>query len=339
MTALITDRRMLEHDAGFGHPERPDRLAAILDRLERDPPPNARWVDPPPAPDASIERCHDPDYVARILALEGRTARLDADTAVSPGSIAAARLAAGASVRAAEIAMGADGGPGEPAFALVRPPGHHAESAVAMGFCLFDNIAIAAEHALAELGCRRVMIVDWDVHHGNGTQHIFEERADVLVLNLFQEWIYPGTGRLNERGRGPGVGTTVNMPLPGGSGDSTWLAAVEATVPRAMERFSPDLVLVSAGFDGHVDDPLAGMAVTTAGYAQMCAQVTSAARRFADGRVALVLEGGYDLDALSSSVRACAGVLSGEAAPDVEIGPGAVRDRILSLERLHGWVD
>jgi acetoin utilization deacetylase AcuC-like enzyme len=197
------------------------------------------------------------------------------------------------------------------ALALVRPPGHHAEADEARGFCLFNNVAIAAAHARAELGCERVLIVDWDVHHGNGTQHSFYDRDDVLLFSLHRYPFYPGTGDADETGRGAGAGYTVNVPFPGGQGDGDYLAACEALLVPIADAFAPDLVLVSAGFDAHYRDPLGGMEVTEDGYGAMAALVQAIAERHAEGRVVLLLEGGYDLSALGGGLRRCVDVLNG----------------------------
>ncbi|MCH8345196.1 MAG: histone deacetylase [Planctomycetes bacterium] len=303
---------MLEHDSGAGHPERPDRLRAICEKLKRSPIPNVRWATPQPAAREVIEQVHKPAYVDRLEALRGRTAALDADTAVSPGSIPAAYLAAGAAIEAVSAVVT---GPAKRAFALVRPPGHHAEADRGMGFCLFNNVAIAAAHARAALGCARIVIVDWDVHHGNGTQHIFGARQDVMFFSTHRYPFYPGTGSVDEVGTDQGAGFTVNVPLPAGFGDGEYHAIFcELLVPIA-DAFAPDLILVSAGFDAHRQDPLGGMAVTEDGFAALCATVCDLAHRHAQGRLVLVLEGGYDLPALADSVHACIGVLGGSPHP------------------------
>lgn len=330
---LITDERMLEHDAGVGHPERPDRLRAILDRLAAEPVEGAERVDAEPAPDEAFERLHTPAYVASVLALEGQTARLDADTAVSPGSIDAARLSCGAAFQLVDALMQVD--MPRRGFALGRPPGHHAESHRAMGFCLFGNIALAAERAISMHGLERVLILDWDVHHGNGTQELLEARGDIAVFNIHQGGIFPGTGLVTERGIGAGEGATVNVPLPGGSGDAAHLAAMlDVFVPFA-DRFKPQLLLVSAGFDAHEDDPLAGQRVSTEGFAAMCAIAREVAEHHCEGRLGLVLEGGYALDALADSVHACVRVLAGATVPIIESDAGRAMPAIVAARRAH----
>ncbi len=298
--SLLFHPDMLDHDPGPGHPERPARLEAIRRRLTESPVRGARWAEPQPAERAAIDRVHDPGYVAAIESLRGRRARLDPDTVVSAGSVAAAYLAAGAAIGAADAAAGRP----RRAFALVRPPGHHAEAGRAMGFCLFNNVAVAAAHAREALRLERILIVDWDVHHGNGTQHNFEERDDVLYFSTHRYPFYPGTGAAEEVGRGAGDGFTVNVPLPAGLGDDEHLAVFDRVLVPVAERFRPELVLVSAGFDSHRDDPLGGMTMSEAGFAALCGVVCALADRHCEGRLALVLEGGYDLGALARSAAA-----------------------------------
>jgi acetoin utilization deacetylase AcuC-like enzyme len=238
----------------------------------------------------------------------------DPDTWASPGSVEAAYLAAGAALDAVTEVVS---GHYRHAWALVRPPGHHAEADVAMGFCLFNNVAIAAAHARAELGKKRVLVVDWDVHHGNGTQHSFYERDDVLYFSVHRYPFFPGTGAVGESGQGAGEGYTINVPLSMGLGDAEFVAACQELLVPVADAFQPDLVLVSAGFDGHVDDPLGGMMVTDDGYAAMAAIVRGIAQRHAQGQVVLLLEGGYDLGALGRCARRCVDVFNGAAAPEV----------------------
>lgn len=310
---LLSDARMLEHEPGLTHAERPARLAAVLRQLRERPLPGAAWRAPTPAPRAALERAHRPDYVTELLALRGAHAELDPDTFTSPGSVDAALLAAGAAVDAVDAVVA---GPTRQAFALVRPPGHHAERAAAMGFCLFNNAVVAVQHARAQHGLRRVLVVDWDVHHGNGTQHAFEEDPEVLFFSTHRFPFYPGTGAVHERGRGAGLGSTVNVPLPAGAGDHALELAFEALLLPLAERHRPELVVVSAGFDAHRDDPLADMRATAEGFARLCALVQGIAQRHAQGRLVLLLEGGYHLDNLARSVAACAQVLTGATLPE-----------------------
>jgi acetoin utilization deacetylase AcuC-like enzyme len=309
---LLADDAMLGHDPGPIHPERPERLRAILAALQGSPVAGTRWVAPRPAPREAIERVHDPAYVDQIVGLRGRSAALDLDTTVSPGSVPAALLAAGAAIDAVTAVVA---GEARCAFALVRPPGHHAEARRAMGFCLFNNVAIAAAHARAALGCRRVLIVDWDVHHGNGTQNAFYDRSDVLYFSTHRSPFYPGTGGADEVGAGAGAGHTVNVPLAERCGDAEYAAIFDGVLGPVADAYRPDLLLVSAGFDAHRDDPLGGMGVTAEGFGGLCRRVSDVARRHAAGRLVLVLEGGYDLRALAESVHACVEVLAGAARP------------------------
>jgi acetoin utilization deacetylase AcuC-like enzyme len=263
------------HETGE-HPENPRRLDVLLEAL-------GEWVEPEPASDADLARCHARDYIERVREVKATTL-FDLDTVCTPTSYEAALLAAGGAIEAVRR-----GG-----FALVRPPGHHALRSRAMGFCLFDNVAIAARWAQAELGVERVAIVDWDVHHGNGTQAIFQGDDSVLFVSLHQWPLYPGSGGPDEQAE-----TTVNVPLPEGCGDAEYERAFEEIVEPEVQLFQPDLVLVSAGFDAHEDDPLAGMRLTEDGFHRL------ASRSAALGpRVAAVLEGGYNLDTLPGCVAA-----------------------------------
>ncbi len=309
---LLVDDTMLGHDPGPHHPERPDRLRAIVAALRGSPVAGVRWVVPRPAPREAIERIHEPAYVDGIERLRGRSAALDLDTTVSPGSIPAALLAAGAAIDAVTAVTAGDA---RCAFALVRPPGHHAEAQRAMGFCLFNNIAIAAAHARAALGCQRVLIVDWDVHHGNGTQHAFYDRSDVLYFSTHRSPFYPGTGGADEVGAGEGAGHTVNVPLGARCGDAEYAAIFDELLGPVADAYRPDLLLVSAGFDAHRDDPLGGMGVTAEGFAALCGRVRGITQRHAGDRLVLILEGGYDLGALAESVHACVEVLAGATCP------------------------
>ena len=306
-TLVLTDRLFLEHDPGRGHPESPARLATILADLERAPVAGVTIEAPRPATDAEIEAVHAPAYRADVAALSGRAVQLDPDTVTSPRSVEAAVRAAGAAVGAVEAVMT---GRAENAFALVRPPGHHAEADRAMGFCLFNNAAIAAE-AARRGGAERVLIVDWDVHHGNGTQDMFAARADVLYMSVHQFPFYPGTGAVGEIGTGAGRGATVNCPLPGGQGDADYGVVFHDLFLPAARLFAPDLVIVSAGFDAHARDPLADMRVTERGYAAMTGLLAQLAAETCGGKLVLLLEGGYDLGALSASVRASLEALRG----------------------------
>jgi acetoin utilization deacetylase AcuC-like enzyme len=268
---------------------------------------------PPLATRQQLARVHGDGYLTQIAETAGQAVSLDPDTYTSPDSYEIARLAAGAAVDATERVMG---GSHRTALALVRPPGHHAERDRAMGFCLYNNVAVAAAHAHT-LGARRIAIVDYDVHHGNGTQHIFEANPHVLYVSTHQFPYYPGTGAATEVGVGEGVGATINLPLEAGAVDEDYRLVFDEVVVPAMRRFAPDLVLVSAGFDAHQRDPLAGMRLTTPCFAAMTMALRGVAEECCSGRIVLVTEGGYDLQALAASLDAVAAVLAGPvAAPE-----------------------
>jgi acetoin utilization deacetylase AcuC-like enzyme len=327
-TLILTDERFLRHEAGIGHPESPARLRAILADLERAPPEGAVFERPRAATAEEIDAVHDADHRARLQSAAGRRVRIDPDTAMSEGSWEAATFAAGAAVGAVEAVWS---GRADNAFALVRPPGHHAEAGRAMGFCLLNNAAIAAE-AARRLGARRVLVLDWDVHHGNGTQHVFEARADVMYMSSHQYPFYPGTGGPGEVGVGAGRGFTVNCALPAGQTDADYGAVFHDLFLPAARAFAPDLVLVSAGFDPHARDPLADMLVTERGFAAMGAAMAALAREACGGKLVLLLEGGYDLAALPASVRACLEVMAGRT-EDFPTNVGAEAPRAVAETR------
>ncbi len=309
---MLFDRAMIGHDPGLGHPERPERLRAVEAILNALDAPAFDFESPAAAHPSVIARVHSDAHIERLLALRDDEARLDPDTVVSPGSIRAALLAAGAAVAGVDAICG---GETETAFGLVRPPGHHAEADRAMGFCLFNNVAIAAAHARAVHGIERVLVVDWDVHHGNGTQAMFYDDPGVLFFSTHQFPFYPGSGSLREVGAGAGLGYTVNVPLPPGTRDGDYARIFSELLRPIADAYAPQLVLVSAGFDAHADDPLGGMAVTEEGFAVMCDAVRSIADAHAGGKLMLLLEGGYDLEGLARSVLACALVLARHTAP------------------------
>ncbi len=301
---LVLDPCFEEHDTGSGHPERPARLERVRRDLDdsglKD---RCRIVQPTPANDGQLRLVHDPDYIRRVVDTceTGQTALDSADTAVCPSSERIARLAAGSLISLTRAVAGGELSRG---FAALRPPGHHAERDRAMGFCLYNNVAVAARNLTQNEGLARVLIVDWDVHHGNGTQHIFEEAPDIFFFSVHQWPLYPGTGAREERGRGKGRGATLNCPLPPGSGDEAFLGTLRDELVEAAEQFRPEFVLVSAGFDAHRADPLANLEVSTQAYAAATRIVCDVAGRFAGGRLVSTLEGGYDLDALGDSVKA-----------------------------------
>jgi acetoin utilization deacetylase AcuC-like enzyme len=302
---LIASPRFAEHTTPPGHPERPDRadvFTAVADGFAA----AGGAVQPPrPATREELERVHTAAYVEHVASTAGRAAMLDPDTFTSPESYEIALLAAGAAVDAARRAYGT----GVPALALVRPPGHHAEPDKAMGFCLFNNIAIAAA-ALRAGGAARVAIVDIDVHHGNGTQTAFYADPSVLFVSTHQFPYYPGTGAADEQGTGPGLGYTLNLPMEAGARDADFLALYQSRVVPALDAFQPDALLVSAGFDAHERDPLAGMRLTTEGYTALVALLDEAATRLCGRRLALVTEGGYHLAALRECLESAIRVLN-----------------------------
>ncbi len=276
---------------------------AIHDRIARSPlASRITFVEAEPAERAWIERVHDPKYVAAILALDiSDPVPLDwGDTVATRVTPQAALFAAGCGVQAAKMVLG---GKLQSAFCAVRPPGHHAERDRAMGFCIFNNVAIAAAHLLDECGLERVAIVDWDIHHGNGTEGMFIEDSRVMYISLHQYPHYPGTGSADMSGLGPGRGFTLNIPMGSGAGDTDYLKAFNTQVTPALDRFKPEFILISAGFDGHRDDPLSGTLLTSSVFGEMTHLVRSVAERHCKGRIVSMLEGGYDLNALAESVE------------------------------------
>ncbi|MBX5470713.1 MAG: histone deacetylase [Thermoleophilaceae bacterium] len=319
----------LDHDTG-AHPERFGRIEAIERALEE-----RGWLgfevrDAPAVDLAVLEAVHPREYIehVRVVSEERGGGSLDPDTVTSPGSFRAALHAAGGAVAAVDALLG-DGAP--LAFSGLRPPGHHAEAAAAMGFCLFNNVAVAARHALDAHGAERVLVLDWDVHHGNGTAHSFEATAEVLYASIHQMPLYPGTGRLEDAGRGDGAGYTLNCPVPPGSGESTWLPLLEHVVAPVLREYGPDLVLVSAGYDAHRSDPLADCTLETDSFAQMALWVRLAAAE-CGAPIGVVLEGGYDLEALSASVAATLEALRDGGEPR-SLPPDAVTDRCAAQAR------
>lgn len=303
-TALVYHPGFLEHDSGPGHPERPERLVAIMERLDQEGL-LGRCIRLTPT-EASLEalgRVHPRqhlDYIAELSGLGWPVAETP-DTQVSSGTYRAARLAAGAALLGVDAVLT---GRVDNAFCALRPPGHHAEADRAMGFCYFNNCAVAARHLVAVHGLRRVAIVDWDVHHPNGTQHAFEEDPAVLVFSIhqFSPGFFPGTGAAEERGRAGG--TILNAPQAPGRTDTDYLRVFREVLRPAVDAFAPEFVLVSAGFDAHRDDPLASMQLTEAGFADLTREVVSLAADHCQGRLVSVLEGGYDLESLAASCAA-----------------------------------
>jgi acetoin utilization deacetylase AcuC-like enzyme len=304
-TALAYDERFCEHDTGPGHPERPQRVRAIEKHLRA----CGLWhrfdmVSFDAADDRSIEAIHDSAYMERLEAScrDGLGFIDTAESVVCPRSAEIARLAVGAALAAVDAVVEQRAAN---AFCALRPPGHHAERDRSMGFCLFNNVAVAANYAIERHGLERVAIVDFDVHHGNGTQHTFEQRADVLFVSLHEDpaCLYPGTGFACETGHGEGAGFTINLPMAPHSADESYREAFEETVLPALELFGPKMLFVSAGFDASAADPLAHLMVTPDGFAWMTEQLAAVAARTCGGRIVSLLEGGYDLASLAECVQ------------------------------------
>jgi acetoin utilization deacetylase AcuC-like enzyme len=337
--AYVYDPLYLKHDEPT-HPENSRRLeqtmrhlqeAGLLERLKK--------ID---ARDASIEEVaavHHPSYIQQIrAAAEGQQGWLDMDTYVGPHSYAAALRAAGGLLQAVQAVLQ---GEVNNAFALVRPPGHHAVAGRAMGFCLFNNVAIATRYALREFGLERVLIVDFDLHHGNGTQDAFYAEPTVLYFSTHQYPYYPGTGHYQETGRGPGQGYTVNVPLPAGVGDAGYERVFAEILLPVARRYKPELILASAGYDAHWADPLSGMLLSVSGYASMARTLMALAEELCQGRLVLTLEGGYNPQALAASIAATFAVLLGDEQVQDPLGPARhveqpVDQAIAAVKRVHG---
>lgn len=341
-TAYASHSKFTEHDFPR-HPEHAGRISAVWEQLGRQ-----RLLDQvdrielTPASDEQILAVHSPSHLARLVAVAqaDRITRLDPDTYALPKSTAVARLAAGAVVGAVDSVLL---GNADNALAVVRPPGHHATVDWQMGFCLLNNIAIAARHAQARHNCGKVLIIDYDVHHGNGTQDIFYADPSVLFISIHQSPFYPGTGGLNETGSAGGAGYTLNVPVAGGHGDASYERIFAEVVWPAAERFAPDLMLVSAGFDAHWVDPLANMQLSLAGYDRLARACLQMAERLCGGKIAFVMEGGYDLAALAHGWCNIARALLGSDEVNDPYGPapratsgGDIRRVIAEAKHIHG---
>jgi acetoin utilization deacetylase AcuC-like enzyme len=368
--ALIKDDRYMEHDPGDGHPESPGRLRVIHELIDREFS-GLPLIPPRLATESELALVHDPLYVQTVAKTEGKIhSRLDPDTGLSARSYEIARLAAGGLLEAVDILLevpphlnplpsgertfdrpplpsgeraGVRGGSEfitpNSIFAFVRPPGHHAEADRGMGFCIFNNVAIAAAYAKKKYGLRKILIVDWDLHHGNGTQHAFYDDPGVLFFSSHQYPYYPGSGGFNEAGSGKGEGFTVNAPFPTDFGDAEYLAVYTKILEPIALEYMPELILVSAGFDPFVKDPLGGMKVTGDGFGALAGLVQDIARRTCKGKILITLEGGYNPEGLRNGVRAVLQTLLGRPAPALKNAPSAgvdgVIERIVNVHKKY----
>jgi len=334
--AVVIDPAYLKHLPGDSHPERPERIQVLLDLANGLEPEKFNLLAPRAATRDEIEGIHEPAHVRLVESTSSvNHYALDGDTITSRDSFAVSVLAAGGFLRLLDSIAAKESSSG---FALVRPPGHHASFNRAMGFCLFNTIAIGAAYLKKQYAAKKILIMDWDVHHGNGTQDCFYEDPSVLFISTHQYPYYPGTGAINEVGAGPGEGYTINIPLPAGCSDQEYMDVFQHVVIPAAERFQPEWILVSAGFDPHRRDPLGGMRVSEEGFGGMADALFGVARRFSDARIALALEGGYDLAALSNSVAAVLSALEQEKAPQnggLRLSDSRIEPLIRRVLKLH----
>jgi acetoin utilization deacetylase AcuC-like enzyme len=334
MLTVYTSDRFADHLNPPGHPERVERAEVMQVVASEFRQRGGAVVEPRAAAEHEIARVHDREYIGLIRETAGRAVALDADTFTSPDSYEVAVLAAGAALSAVDHVL--QSGRGSKALVLARPPGHHAERSRAMGFCLFNNVAIGAAHARAQ-GLSRVAIVDYDVHHGNGTQWTFWDDPSVLFISSHQYPFYPGTGAAGEIGTGRGLGFTVNWPLAAGANDADY-ERIYASTAAILRQFRPEMILVSAGFDVHIDDPIGGMRVTTPQFGRLTGLIAAVADECCEGRLVAVTEGGYDLAALAGALRTVIDVLDGRAALDmlpVPDGPAPRADAAIAGARTH----
>ena len=299
-TGIVLDARYQDHNPGQGHPERAERIGTLLSRFASYKRDGLKRFDPRHATHEEIALVHDTSLIGRVAASAGlEAAAFDADTRVSAQSYETALLATGGLLTILDAVMEREVDNG---FALVRPPGHHAERNRAMGFCLFNSVAVGAQYLRERFGLSRILVMDWDLHHGNGTQHSFYDDPGVLYLSTHQYPYYPGTGAAEEAGQGSGEGYTVNLPLSAGWGDVAIVPLFEEVIDPICRQFQPEFVLISAGFDAHARDPLGGLTVTAEGFTALARILLRVARDHAQGRCAAILEGGYDLEGLETSV-------------------------------------
>jgi acetoin utilization deacetylase AcuC-like enzyme len=326
-TGIVKDLRYMEHNMGDFHPESPKRLEAIYRMIEKDIEFPYLTIEPRAATEEEIHWVHTSSYVSTIRATSGKErVVLDPDTSTSARSYEVALLAAGGVLKAIELIIK---GKIQNGIAFVRPPGHHAEASRAMGFCLFNNVAVGSEYLLKKQGQKRILIVDWDLHHGNGTQNSFYSRNDVLYFSTHQFPHYPGTGHWSETGGGDGEGFTINVPLSPGKTDSDYLYIFEKLLFPIAEKFQPDFILVSAGFDIYKDDPLGGMQITAEGFGALANALMRLAGKHSGGRILIALEGGYNLQGLSAGSKEVLLQLSGQKKqPDIPAiaGPDTQRE-------------
>ncbi|MBA7653893.1 Histone deacetylase-like amidohydrolase [subsurface metagenome] len=309
-TGIVKDWRYMEHDMGAFHVENPKRIEAIYRMVEKDISFPYTEIEPRPAKEKEIQMVHASSYVNAIKETSGKgRMQLDPDTATSARSYEVALLAAGGLLKAIDLVMS---GKIQNGFAIVRPPGHHAEASRAMGFCLFNNVAVGAEYLVNKHGIKRILVIDWDLHHGNGTQHSFYNRSDVLYFSTHQFPYYPGTGYWDEIGQDKGKGFTVNVPLSGGKTDEDYLFIFRKILAPIASDFKPEFILVSAGFDIYKADPLGGMQISEDGFGALTAELMSVAHKFSKDRILFTLEGGYDLQGLSEGVKQVLLYLGGE---------------------------
>lgn len=329
-TGIVKDWRYTEHSMGDQHPESPQRIQAIYEMLEEEKVfASFPVITPRPAGEKEVALIHTAEYIERIKKTAGRErVYLDPDTSTSPRSSEVALLAVGGLLEATDRIME---GAVQNGFALVRPPGHHAEASQARGFCIFNNIAVAAQYLLKKWGLRRVLVVDWDLHHGNGTQNSFYPRPEVLYFSTHQFPHYPGTGHWSEVGRGEGEGFTVNVPLAAGKGDDDFLFIYHELLRPIAGLFQPEFILVSAGFDIFAGDPLGGMQVSAAGFGALAAELRDLAHETARDRILFTLEGGYNLFGLKDGVKSVLLALHGqETQAPIKLNPSSALERELA---------
>jgi acetoin utilization deacetylase AcuC-like enzyme len=338
LVAIIKDDRYLEHNPGEGHPESPNRLRVIHDLIDKEFY-SLPLIPPRLATENELALVHDPFYIQTVANTAGkRFSQLDQDTCVSARSYEIARLAAGGLLQAVDALVNPQSEIRNPKsiFAFVRPPGHHAEPARGMGFCLFNNIAVAAQYAKEKYGLKRILIVDWDLHHGNGTQRAFYGDPGVLFFSSHQYPYYPGTGGVNEVGSGAGEGFTVNAPFPTGFGDAEYTHVYSRILKPIALEYRPELILVSAGFDPFVQDPLGGMEVTGQGFGALAGIVQDIARETCSGRIVITLEGGYHPDGLRNGVRAVLLTLLGEQNLPAALTPSPAAEQVIErIAKVH----